>query len=90
MSSVLRPEDRKRELSAREAIKQQYQQVKEVRDLDARFAGIDENFSPVLIGYRFYNESRIPFTLRMRDLTDFEMMEESSLINPLCKGLLTQ
>jgi hypothetical protein len=90
MSSVLRPEDRKREVLEREAIKQRFSQVKEVRDLDARFAGIGENFAPVLMGYRFFSESRIPFTLRMRDLTDFEMMEESRHINPLCKQDVTQ
>lgn len=90
MSSILRPDDRKRELEKRNEIKQSYAQVKEVRDLDARFAGIDENFSPVLIGYRFYSESRIPFTLRMRDLTDFEMMEESRNISPLCKEMVSQ
>ncbi len=89
MSSVLRPEDRKRESAEREAIKQRFAHVKEVRDLDARFAGIDENFSPVLLGYRFYSESRIPFTLRMRDLTDFEMMEESRHLNPLCTSVVT-
>lgn len=90
MSGVLRPEDRKREMQTREAIRQQYGQVKEVRDLDARFAGNDENFSPILMGYRFYNESRIPFTLRMRDLTEFELMEESKDISPLCKEMLVQ
>lgn len=86
MASSLRPQDRPKDKAVRAELKVAYPDMVEVRDLDStRQSSVDVSMASAQIGYRFHSEVSIPLTLRLRDIEDIEMLEESAQAHPMCK-----
>ncbi len=86
MASSLRPQDKPKDKALRADMKIRYPDLIELRDLDStRMSSVETSMASAQIGYRFHSEVSIPLTLRLRDVEDVALMEESDQASPQCK-----
>ncbi|MCW8877796.1 MAG: hypothetical protein OQK51_12155, partial [Kangiellaceae bacterium] len=83
----LRPSDKRKYVALMETLKQEYPDIVQVRDIDARAASDKEAFATAIVGYRFFSDVRNPLILRVRDLTDFESIEFDPNRSSLCPAV---
>jgi hypothetical protein len=74
----IRPTDKEKYVSMVQTLKQDYPNLKMVRDIDARATSNEVAFANTLLGYRFTSDVNVRLTFRMRDLTDIESID----VNP--------
>lgn len=80
----LRPSDKRKYVALMDALKEDYPDFVQVRDIDARAASDKEAFATAIVGYRFFSDVRNPLILRVRDLADFESIEFDQGRSSLC------